>query len=1092
VRYRLLTVACVASVLAFGLAATTAGAEVGPMLPGDISTFAGSPVFGPVGATSLGVNGNPATATLDGTTYAYFADGTQHVIRRVNLATGTAQVVAGNGGLGTPVDGVPATSTSLGQSSEDAAPQAVAVDAAGDMAIITSVNEGGVQFVPASSGSYFGQTMTAGDIYTLEQLSNSYRIPAQAIAFDPQGDLVYAKDTGLSVLSVTTGDSVPVNVGSFPDSDMTNAVAVDAQGDIAYLGGGGDQVDFVPKTAGTYFGQYESGAFALVDPNDVGTGTCCMHPSPLGDNEPSRSATTTGPTGLTFDPAGDLILSDPGNHEMRIVTAHSCSSACPFALTPASEGYIYKIPGVDPAVPSADSNGDLVTADDQFVSSSTAAVTTIIGNGTAGYSGNGEPGAQAELADASWVASDARGDVAIVDDFDSRIRFIPASSGTFYEQAMTAGDIYTIAGNGGALTSTGGGGDGGLATAPGATFSTFEVGSGIALDAGGDLIVTDPGFGTTKEVRFVPARSGTFYGQSMTAGYVYTIAGPSGLADPNDVAVDAAGDVLVADGEVRKITAGTGALTTVAGSSGLSAYGIAVDAHHDLAVTNRFGNTVSFIPATGGTFFGQTMNAATAYIIAGNGTAGYTGDGAAATSAEVDGPEGLTFDATGDLAIAQFGSGSLFPPDFAIRFLPETSGSFYGQAMTAGDIYSLAGAPPGIQGSLGDDGLATSAELAEPTSVAMGLGEDVLVADSYNNRIRRIVGSVPTATTETAGTATESSDTVNGSVNPQGRPIGYSFEYGTTTAYGSSTPEIAVGSDHTGHPGSQTLTGLEPGTTYHYRILADYDEAGATISTPGADASFTTTGKKPEGSPPEENKSPSVGGSTTSGISTITTSSSTGSTSGGGTSVSVATSPKAVEELLHGCSSSPLVLNDVYIQGSHVFLSGSAAKSLAGKKVKILFNEGKSVATATVEANGLYTTTAPLPPAKIRDNLNTRYTAEIGKARSLHLKLVRRLLLEPPRPSGTTVTLTGQLTLPLTKPIAPVVVEQQLECGKTTIAKTFTPAANGHFHITITVPANARAGIFRLTSKVAANNHSIAHGFTTFSLPLPVSIGSGG
>ena len=60
--------------------------------------------------------------------------------------------------------------------------------------------------------------------------------------------------------------------------------------------------------------------------------------------------------------------------------------------------------------------------------------------------------------------------------------------------------------------------------------------------------------------------------------------------------------------------------------------------------------------------------------------------------------------------------------------------------------------------------------------------------------------------------------------------------------------------------------------------------------------------------------------------------------------------------------------------------------------------------------------------------------------RSLHLKLTRRLLLEPPTVSGTTVTLTGQVTLPLTKPVAPVVVEQQLECGKTTIAKTFTPA----------------------------------------------------
>jgi DNA-binding beta-propeller fold protein YncE len=204
---------------------------------------------------------------------------------------------------------------------------------------------------------------------------------------------------------------------------------------------------------------------------------------------------------------------------------------------------------------------------------------------------------------------------------------------------------------------------------------------------------------------------------------------------------------------------------------------------------------------------------------------------------------------------------------------------------------------------------------------------------------------------------------------------------------------------------------------------------------------------------------------------------------------SVASTPQAIEELELGCSGARLVLNDVYIHGSRVAIAGSAAKSLVGKKVKILFNEGKQVATATVEANGKYATTAPLPPAKIRDNLDTRYTAEIGKLRSLHLKLVRRLLLEPPKASGTAVTLTGQLTPPLTKPIAPVTVEQQLECGKTTIAKTFTPSANGRFDITLTVPANAKAAIFRLTSKVAANTHSITHGFTTFSLPLPVVLG---
>jgi hypothetical protein len=218
-------------------------------------------------------------------------------------------------------------------------------------------------------------------------------------------------------------------------------------------------------------------------------------------------------------------------------------------------------------------------------------------------------------------------------------------------------------------------------------------------------------------------------------------------------------------------------------------------------------------------------------------------------------------------------------------------------------------------------------------------------------------------------------------------------------------------------------------------------------------------------------------------------SSSSTSTSSASASAGVASTPKGIEELLLGCSNTPLVLNDVYIHGGRVVLIGSAAKSLVGKKVEILFNERKQLATTKIAANGQFATTAPLPPVKIREALTTRYTAEVGKLRSLHLKLTRRLLLEPPKTLGTTVTLSGRVTLPLTKPAAPVIVEQQLECGKPTVAKTFTPPANGRFEITLTVPANAKAGIFRLTSKVAANKHATAHGFTTFSLPLPAPLG---
>ena len=148
-------------------------------------------------------------------------------------------------------------------------------------------------------------------------------------------------------------------------------------------------------------------------------------------------------------------------------------------------------------------------------------------------------------------------------------------------------------------------------------------------------------------------------------------------------------------------------------------------------------------------------------------------------------------------------------------------------------------------------------------------------------------------------------------------------------------------------------------------------------------------------------------------------------------------------------------------------LDGSAAKSLEGKRVKIVFDDGRPVASATVGKNGQFSTTAPLPPANLRDSNDARYQAESGSQRSLNLKLVRRLSLEPPKVSGDTVTLVGQVLPPLTKPVAQVTVQQELECGKTNVVAHAVPSASGRFRITVTVPTVAKAGVYRLISDVA-------------------------
>jgi hypothetical protein len=101
----------------------------------------------------------------------------------------------------------------------------------------------------------------------------------------------------------------------------------------------------------------------------------------------------------------------------------------------------------------------------------------------------------------------------------------------------------------------------------------------------------------------------------------------------------------------------------------------------------------------------------------------------------------------------------------------------------------------------------------------------------------------PTVTTGTASAVTAASATVGGMVNPNGRRTTYHFDYGTTTAYGSlaPSPDAVAGSDRTAHAVSVSLTGLLPGTTYHFRIVGTNSRGTAA----GADATFTTAPASP-------------------------------------------------------------------------------------------------------------------------------------------------------------------------------------------------------------------------------------------------------
>src|SRR3954467_9605537 len=87
--------------------------------------------------------------------------------------------------------------------------------------------------------------------------------------------------------------------------------------------------------------------------------------------------------------------------------------------------------------------------------------------------------------------------------------------------------------------------------------------------------------------------------------------------------------------------------------------------------------------------------------------------------------------------------------------------------------------------------------------------------------------------------------TLDGSINPSDKTTTYRFEYGLTSAYGSTTANAQLSKSKAWQPVSVELAGLAPATTYHYRILA-WNGGGSKDKTVGADRSFTTAAPPPD------------------------------------------------------------------------------------------------------------------------------------------------------------------------------------------------------------------------------------------------------
>jgi hypothetical protein len=340
-------------------------------------------------------------------------------------------------------------------------------------------------------------------------------------------------------------------------------------------------------------------------------------------------------------------------------------------------------------------------------------ISTVAGNHTKGYSGDGGPANEAQMRSPYAVATDASGNVYIADYFNHVVRMV-----------STSGIITTIAGNGTAGFS----GDGGPASA-----AQLNGPAGITLDPAGNIFIADK---FNERIRRIDISTGTITtvaGNGAHGGWNGAAFGNGGpataaaLTYPIATAFDDHLNMYIADNgsqTVRKIDAITGVITRFAGThaggyngDGIAATaaklnnprGLAVDHIGNVFISDCWNNRIRVVDT-----FGQIST------YAGTGTKGYAGDGGPATNANIFGTWGITLDACGNLYICDY-------DNYVVR-----------KVNTSGTISTFAGNH--LRGYTGDGGTPDSARVYLPSSLAIDGSDNVYIAD-YGNLVVRIVGT---------------------------------------------------------------------------------------------------------------------------------------------------------------------------------------------------------------------------------------------------------------------------------------------------------------------------------------------------------------
>ncbi|MGH9498307.1 MAG: choice-of-anchor D domain-containing protein [Terriglobales bacterium] len=512
-----------------------------------------------------------------------------------------------------------------------------------------------------------------------------------------------------------------------------------------------------------------------------------------GDGAAATSATLNAPSAIWLDGDDNLYILDSGNSAVRVVnmTASAISFPGSRANNPVAPGNIDTVVGTgvagfaDGALATAQfnfplgiyvtgkaSNNTVVivvadTINNRIRAVNTAAsgsvavagvsvnagnVATVAGDGTQGYSGDNNPALGAKLNHPSAVVLDNAGNLYIADGDNEPPPQTPPTSNEVIRKVNTSNTITTFAGTGGVPCSNGilPCGDGKAATG-----ANLWAPTGVFVTGTGSVLIADQNDDVIREVSGgnIQTLMGILLDTSYTP-FPVTLTSAATKAEmrrPAGVAADAAGNVYIADtfnNAIRKVDL-NGTMSTVVGSglpcntatcgdggpasSGTvtTPFDIAFDHAGNLYIADSGDNVIRVVnmQSTSVTIAGQLIGAGDILTVAGNGapcTASPCGDGNPATSAELNSPQGLAVDSAGNILVADTG-------DNAIRSIG-----------TTGTISTVAGAADPINGCTdpttpcGDNGPATGALLNAPAGVAVDAQNNIFIADTADNRVRKV------------------------------------------------------------------------------------------------------------------------------------------------------------------------------------------------------------------------------------------------------------------------------------------------------------------------------------------------------------------